>query len=555
VGENPNIEPIDDGDDEDLLVPENPPAHEQVSAEDRAIEDATAEWVVTVTPSIADTMRQTWEHLMDENSKQLPDILQRGGLLARYNPTARKVQKYPVGSLTVRMDECMGFFKAGKDGELGAQQKAPKEIAGYLTERTTHPGAPECDLVARMPFLGSDLKIHTERGYHPAEKVWLDPEVDLPPIPDDPHHESVKEAVQFLMDDWLGDFAFKDNASRAHALALALLPFVRPAIAEATPLYLANAPKAGSGKSTLTKTVLAPGIGNISLVNLTRWGPELEYKVTSWLIAGKPVIWFDNQAPDHVVDSALLAALISEPSFSGRPVGTSESPDLPIRCAWVMTGNKLRFTEELARRAVLIEIDEQAAGKVYRHMPLPEWTLENREGIAYALLTLVQHWASGKPVYEGGYIPEGGRLEDRSEERHKPTNMKKTFEQWSWIIGGILEAAGVEGFLENEGLMREKDTVTADVEAFLIALQTAAPDPWTSGEMARMLEVPEATALRDAMPIDLDEKAKRSGVKVALETWLRSSNERWWGDYRIVPTGTRSPYRWRVESQVVTPTA
>jgi hypothetical protein len=52
----------------------------------------------------------------------------------------------------------------------------------------------------------------------------------LAPVPDDPTLQQIAAARSLLLDDLLGEFPFVSEAERAHALALLLLPFIRPMI-------------------------------------------------------------------------------------------------------------------------------------------------------------------------------------------------------------------------------------------------------------------------------------------------------------------------------------
>ena len=81
---------------------------------------------------------------------------------------------------------------------------------------------------------------------------------------------------------------------------------------------------------------------------------------------------------------------------------------------------------------MLIELDAnmpQAWTRTgFRH-ELPRWALENRASLIRACVILVQHWiAQGRPA--------GKRT-------------LGSYEDWSRVIGGILEAAGIKGFLDN----------------------------------------------------------------------------------------------------------
>jgi hypothetical protein len=116
----------------------------------------------------------------------------------------------------------------------------------------------------------------------------------------------------------------------------------------------------------------------------------------------------------------------------------------PIRCVWVATGNNPQFSNELARRLVRIRLDAHVdqpwRREGFRHPDLLGWMSANRSRLVAACLTLGRTWlAAGKPKH--------GRSIG-------------SFESWSHVIGGILEAAGVEGFLGNLGEMYE----TADAE-------------------------------------------------------------------------------------------
>jgi hypothetical protein len=76
---------------------------------------------------------------------------------------------------------------------------------------------------------------------------------------------------------------------------------------------------------------------------------------------------------------------------------------------------------------------------------------ENRHELLWAFLTFVQNWLTlGRPQWSG-----------------KPLG---SFESWSFVIGGVLEAAGIDGFLGNrEELYKRVDTETEEWRAFTLA--------------------------------------------------------------------------------------
>jgi putative DNA primase/helicase len=65
----------------------------------------------------------------------------------------------------------------------------------------------------------------------------------------------------------------------------------------------------------------------------------------------------------------------------------------------------------------------------FKH-PLPSWAIEHRAELVWAALIMIQNWIAC------------GRLPGRA--------TLGSFEDWACSMGGILEAAGIPGFLANQ---------------------------------------------------------------------------------------------------------
>ncbi|MGE3703300.1 MAG: hypothetical protein AB7G08_31870 [Hyphomicrobiaceae bacterium] len=120
-----------------------------------------------------------------------------------------------------------------------------------------------------------------------------------------------------------------------------------------------------------------------------------------------------------------------------RVLGKSEDVEIPVRCAWVMAGNNLSFTHELMRRNVPIRLDaavprpedREKDKDAFKHRPLQDWVLSQRRQLVWSCHILVLNWVqAGKPS-------GSARL--------------ASFDTYVNVMGGILQAAGVPGFLEN----------------------------------------------------------------------------------------------------------
>jgi hypothetical protein len=247
-----------------------------------------------------------------------------------------------------------------------------------------------------------------------------------------------------LLGEALVDFPFADAGSKAHALALLLQPFVRPVIQGPTRLYLLDTPTKGTGKGLLADIAAIVALGHpADAMSLVRDGDELEKRITSLLLAATPMVLLDNVKIR--LESGHLCAVLTTTRWRGRRLGKSEIVECPNTATWLATGNNVEVSDEMARRTVLIRLDAEMERpedrSVWRHPDLLGWATENRHNLVSACLSLVQRW-----VDEG--MPAGKGTLGR-------------FEGWGEVIGGILEAARVPGFLANRGSLYQ----VADTES------------------------------------------------------------------------------------------
>jgi hypothetical protein len=141
-------------------------------------------------------------------------------------------------------------------------------------------------------------------------------------------------------------------------------------------------------------------------------------------------------------DSPALASVLTAERWTDRQLGRSEMLSLANHAVWLLTGNNPGLSMELARRSVRIRIapavDRPWQRQGFRHPDLLAWATENRPALVRAAITLVRAWlAAGRPAH-------GRKL--------------GSFEGWSEVLGGVLEVAGVGGFLGNlDRLYEEAD--------------------------------------------------------------------------------------------------
>lgn len=262
--------------------------------------------------------------------------------------------------------------------------------------------------------------------------------------PRDPTPDDVERARKAILQDFLGDFRFASDSDRAHAVVLLLQPLVRLMIRGLTPLFLVEAAIQGTGKTLLVKVIhiVITGQGP-ALMSEGGDNDEWRKRISSSLLAGNQFVIFDNVS--QCLDSSAMAMALTSDVWTDRILGRLQNVALRVECTWVATGNNPQVSKENARRIVPIRLTadeerpEERGG--FLHPDLEEWTKANRGVLLSACYTLINHWiARGKPRGSkdlGSYGP------------------------WAKVMGGILEAAGIPGFLEN----RHRFNSQADAES------------------------------------------------------------------------------------------
>ncbi len=150
------------------------------------------------------------------------------------------------------------------------------------------------------------------------------------------------------------------------------------------------------------------------------------------LLHGTNIIVIDNV--DKPLQAPSLAAALTADTWSDRILSRSEIVNLPQKAVWIVTGNNIRLGGDLPQRCFRIRLNANMPqpwqGRTFRHPNLLDWLSQHRSEVIAHLLTVIRAWfVAGKPEGRGPVLG--------------------SFEHWCRTIGGILEFAGIEGFLDN----------------------------------------------------------------------------------------------------------
>ena len=220
-----------------------------------------------------------------------------------------------------------------------------------------------------------------------------------------------------------------------------------------------------------------------------------------------------------------------------------------------MTGNNLRVSTENVQRMVWIDLDpgdREVARKrekgAFRHPDLHGWAMTNRAELVSAALTLIKFWLDGidpsvsYPQFEHEDAPHiyTGRLSDYGIERAATEQTMGSFERWAEVVGGILEANGIRGFLANRDRLEvEADDELHDAADFLSEWHRAHPEPITAAELHNLCSF---GPLKNRLPTEL---VGSRNLEKDLRYWLRRRKGARLGGYQLVKEDGRHA-RWYV---------
>jgi hypothetical protein len=350
------------------------------------------------------------------------------------------VEDLSIDSMTHYSARSAFWYKqaGGNQGMPGIEiEQPPPPVVMHDMLADPEPPLPPLNRITRAPAFSTTGALSTAPGYHEGScHYYAARGLDVADVPAQPTREAIDAALDFLLVELLSDFPFagpQDGlCEAAHAISAMLNPFVRDMIDGPTPMYLIEAPTAGSGKGLLAHVLMLPALGGPPvLMPDAQNEEELRKRLMGTLMALPEAIVLDNIASS--LDSPSLAAALTAREFTDRVLGRSEIRTIPVTCTWLATGNNPSKSGEMARRTIRIRIDAQTERPEergnFRHADLEAWTREHRGEIVHAILTIVQGWiAAGKP---------------------QGTQVLGSYGAWSAVHGGILDFLGVKGFLGN----------------------------------------------------------------------------------------------------------
>jgi hypothetical protein len=379
-----------------------------------------------------------------------------------------------------------------------------------------NPPVPGLERIVSTPILDEYGVVRATPGYVESARVVIDlaPGLDVRPVSDRPIDSELVAARRLLLE-VLTDFPFAGDADRAHAVAAMLQPFWRERITGPTPLMLIDKPTPGTGGTLLVNAIGIVATGAAPPATTEgRDEDEWRKRLTAKLVSGAEVFHLDNVR--RRLDTSQLASVLTADVWEDRTLGHSEVVRIPVRCLFLATGNNVALSGEIARRTVSIRLDARSdrpwLRNGFRHPDLCGWVRQQRGDLIWAALTLWRAW-----VVAGA--PEGAaRL--------------GMFERWAAVMGGLLEVAGVPGFLANLTDLYDRADEEGNTWRRLVAA-------WWETHGTQPVGVADLWAIVQAADLDLGlgDGSERS-QRTRLGRRLGQARDRQFDGYRIVDAGT-----------------
>lgn len=483
-----------------------------------------------------------------------PTLFQRAGQLVRLRQAEAEgpieVQALTLDALRGVLDRAANWAepRVNKKGDQILKWGPPR--LDVVRDLAALPGwdsaiIPYIEAIVESPRFLADGRLITTPGYHPDARLYYNPPANLAElvVPPRPTPSQVETAKCLLFDDLFIDFPFSTRASKANALAVTLLPFVRLMIDGPTPLHVFEASTEGTGKGKLANACAYPSLGR-DLCSTPQKEDEAEWRkaITTTFMSGashfyidnmyNPRGWDDTMLP---IDSASLALALTQPYWKDRILGGNTEARIKIQTVNMASGNNLEWSRELTRRICTIRLktptENPSERTGFKHDPLEDWIKANHRQLLEACLTLCQAWiAEGRPA---------GR------------QTMGSYENYARVMGGILEVIEVPGFLDNRKTLAGKDRESTRWPALIAAWHEARGGMVTSAGHIYDLIFGETDAygkrvvegkpdLQVAFAEILGE-GKELSQKQKLGRAIAKQEDRVWAGFRIVRSEAQTP--------------
>jgi hypothetical protein len=289
------------------------------------------------------------------------------------------------------------------------------------------------DQVTNTPLYLPGYKL-TKRGYNdggPGYRILY-----MGPVPD------VAEGMDTI-NTFLDVMAFETDADRANTIAAGLTVLLCNHWPGGKPIVVVTATKSHGGKDTIIVFITGTGKSVSISFQATNWAFERSFVGAINSNRDANVVVVENVRPDRN-DSVIASAFLERYATDPKPFLFSTGTGNPIRIrndiVVAVSTNSGKLSADIMNRDLPIHlhpVGDVADRKPRIGNPKHEFLPTHRDQIAAEFRGMIERWkAAGQPLDE---------------------EVQHPFTEWAKVIGGILKANGITGFLANYGTRKTLD--------------------------------------------------------------------------------------------------
>jgi putative DNA primase/helicase len=358
--------------------------------------------------------------------------------------------------LRVRLDELAQFEKWNERKRGMVPVNCPRDVALGVLALGEWKGIAPLRAITRAPFLRSDGSVCDREGYDAESATLLFPNGEILPVDVSPDREAALAALEELRAPFR-EVPFAEPMHESAYLAYILTLATRPILPTA-PATIIQSPSPGTGK-TLTVDCGALIVHGCAPAKRSypRDPDEMRKVLQAMLMAGDPVVAFDNVHAGAAIGSDSLNLYLTAEAVGDRTLGVSEARRIVNSTVFTFSGNNIGARADFVRRALAVKLDANTERPEERRFLIPDlrgYVLQHRPRLLRAVLTMLRAF-----VLAGAPAPIRPAL--------------GSFEQWDRLVCGCLTWLELPDPVETQRDIRGDDPETTSAAALFEALESA----------------------------------------------------------------------------------
>jgi hypothetical protein len=352
--------------------------------------------------------------------------------------------------------------------EWGCPANLPMPFVRHFMRRDDE-ALPTVVAIANLPIVLADGGLLASDGLDRSRGIIFEIQKEVRaviPAADDCSDEAVRQAMQYLCDNWLCDVA-TDYTGKCTLIAAALT-IIQRSLLDERPAFFVTAGRRGGGKTTLLYMLIVAVTGIRPAASAWSNNEEERRKaLLSYFLYGVPYILWDNIARGSQISCPHIERSCTAKFYIDRKLGVSEAVATAASTIHLFTGNNIGARGDLASRSLQIRLNVDRPDPENREFKHPDpigWTEGNRAEILRAIYIILL----GNPQLKTAQDAPG----------------RTRFKMWWRVVGSAVEYAAKlhsEATIDFQELFLKQEEEDDEDSVSLVDALTILAEKWTEG--------------------------------------------------------------------------